>query len=128
TGEWPCLSFWSENWLLAPHDSRGQPFAPSALLERMPDQTLACLRYLQQQGLDMSNMLWCPERDDPLSLEDLAVLLGAYGKAVLEPQAPEVWQRLKTALAQLGYRFQQGRFRLRQGEIDKILALSAAKL
>ncbi|MBF2054546.1 MAG: DEAD/DEAH box helicase family protein [Candidatus Sericytochromatia bacterium] len=124
----PSLSFWAENWLLEPHDAKGQVIPASELLSRMPDRAIACLRYLNQQGLDLQHLPWCPELEDPPALEDLAELLGAYGNEVLADQAPEQWQQLREALAELGYRFQQGRFRLRQGAIDQVLAFSAAKL
>lgn len=124
----PCLSFWAENWLLDPRDAKGQTLPAAELLSRMPDRTIACLRYLNQQGLDLQHLPWCPELDDPPALDDLAELLGAYGAEVLAVRAPARWQQLRDALAELGYRFQQGRFRLRQGAIDRVLAFSAAKL
>lgn len=124
----PCLSFWAENWLLDPRDAKGQALPAAELLSRMPDRAIACLRYLNQQGLELQHLPWCPELDDPPALEDLAELLGAYGTEVLAAQAPAQWQQLCEALAELGYRFQRGRFRLRQGAIDRVLAFSAAKL
>lgn len=130
SGDWPCerLSFWAENWLLQPKNQRGEDLPRAEALSKMPDRTIACLRYLNQRGLIPLEAPWCPELEDAPELADLAQLLGAYGQEVLAVEATPHWQRLRRALAQLGYRFERGQFRLRQGAIDRVLALSAAKL
>ena len=122
------LSIWAEDWLLHPLSYKGEDLQRSEALSKMPDRTIACLRYLNQRGLVPLDAPWCPELEDLPELADLANLLGGYGQAVLAEQHPQDWVLVRHALEQLGYRFQQGQFRLRQGAIDRVLALSAAKL
>lgn len=122
------LSLWADSWLLAPKDRKGEDIPPVQLLEHMPDRAIACVRYLKTRGLFPGQAAWCPEMEDEPELADYAELLGAYGSDILQSQTPERWQSLKAVLSQLGYTWQRGRFVSRQGEIDKILALSAAKL
>lgn len=124
----PPLSLWAEDWLLHPQDASGQNLETRSLLMTQPDLTIALVRYLYSLGIYPEGLPWGPEMEEPLCLEDLVALLGAFGFQVLKTQAAPLWDRLNLALQQLGYRFVQGRFRPRQGEIDRVLALSSAKL
>lgn len=124
----PALSFWVEDWLLYPLDAAGQPLDKRELLYKAPDLTIALVRYLFSLGIAAEGLPWSPEMEEPLRLEDLVEMLGAFGHQVLKPQAPDLWERLRQALEELGYRYLQGRFRPRQGDIDRVLALSSAKL
>lgn len=122
------LSFWAENWLLAPSLGNGQPIERAEVLLKAPDLAIACLRYLNHKGIYPLDTPWCPEAEDQPQLEDWARLLGAYGEAVLALEAPASWVGVKSALQQLGYQYRRRRFVPAQGAIDRVLALSAAKL
>lgn len=122
------LSLWAEQWLLAPRLGNGQAIERAEVLRKAPDLAIACLRYLNHKGIYPLDTPWCPEAEDQPQLEDWARLLGAYGESALAAQAPELWTRLKSALQQLGYQYRRQRFVPAQGAIDRVLALSAAKL
>lgn len=128
SSERPTLAFWAEEWLLHPTNPKGQPLEHAELLTKSSNLTIALVRYLYSHSIYPPGIPWCTEMEEPPSLEDLVECLGAYGQRVLQPQATDSWKTLKTALEQLGYRFRQGKFRRSQGQIDRILALSAAKL
>lgn len=124
----PLLSFWAEEWLLYPQDAAGQSLDKRELLFKAPDLTIALVRYLYSQGIYPEGLPWSPEMEEALRLEDLVEMLGAFGHQVLKSEAPDLWARVSQSLEELGYRYLQGRFRPRQGEIDRVLALSSAKL
>ncbi|HEY9839759.1 MAG TPA: DEAD/DEAH box helicase family protein, partial [Candidatus Obscuribacterales bacterium] len=124
----PALSLWAESWLLDPRDRGGEPIDQTFLLQAMPDRAIALMRYLGQRGLYPPDLPWCAEMDDPPELADLAELLGAWGQDQLAGSDAQAWAAVRQVLGHLGYAWQRGRFVSRQGEIDRVLALSAAKL
>jgi len=124
----PQLSIWAEDCLLHPTDRKGNPIKPTEFLIREPDVCIALVRYLYSLGIFPEGIPWSPEMEDPPSLEDLVSCLGAYGAVLLKDRENKVWNDLKSAVLALGYRYEQGRFKRRSGSIEKILALSAAKL
>ncbi|MGV3523874.1 MAG: DEAD/DEAH box helicase family protein [Candidatus Sericytochromatia bacterium] len=122
----PALSFWAEDWLLHPLSPAGETLEARRLLETHPDLTIACVRYLASRGLYPRDLPWCPEMEDAPELADYAELLGAYALALQD--APDTLQDVGRVLGQLGYVWQRNRFVSRPGEIDRVLAFSAAKL
>lgn len=121
------LPIWAESWLLEPIDSRGRPIARERLLDRHADRTIALVRFLLTRGLTPIGLPWLPEMEEPFQLEDLVLLLGAYGAAVLAPREHPLWPELQAALGELGYNWRQGQFSYSGGAVDRVLALSAAK-
>jgi superfamily II DNA or RNA helicase len=113
----PGLALWAEEKLLEP-----------ALLDKSPNLAIALARYLYSLGLYPEGIPWLPEMDAVPGLDDWVEILGCYGLTFLLPQSEPLWHQLQTALEQLGYKLIQGQFRRRRAAIDRVLALSAAKL
>lgn len=127
--ELPTLSFWCEHWLLHPQDHRGKPIAIDRLLDRAPDLTISSMRYLKHMSLFPPAIIpWIDEMDSEMEMSDFVRILSAYGRMELEPIQHPFWERLQKALNQVGYQFRQGKFHRSSGAVDKILALSSAKL
>lgn len=121
----PGLALWAESWLLMPQDPQGRPLQRQRVLLERPDLALACLRFLNQQGIYPAEAPWSPEVDDPLELEDRILLAGCYWQ---EHALADQLSHFKQLIQQLGYEFRQGRIWPRLGQVDRVLAMSAAKL
>lgn len=113
----PSLALFAEQWLL-----QWQYQA-----EKDPDLYLACLRYLHHAGLWISDIGWHPEQEEPLTMDDRAYLLGAYALAEVGESHADFVQ-LCHVLQMLGYRYRQQRFWPVEGQVEKVLGTSQAKL
>lgn len=113
----PSLALFAEQWLL---QWQHQP-------DKDLDLYLACLRYLHHEGLWIADILWHPEQEEPLTMDDRAHLLGAY--ALMERgETHSDFEQLCHALHLLGYRYRQQRFWPIEGQVEKVLGMSQAKL
>lgn len=131
-GELPPLSLYVQDVL----DSlryRGVAFPSFAeLLGERPSLAIAFARYAHAHGIPLPDGApWLDEAEEPPRLDDIVLILQGYVSDVLseaDPRHIALRENVLAALHRLGYREEHGGLQRRASSIDRILALSSAKL